>query len=364
MAGWFATPVSRGDVPPREELAIKVAVALDAPHVSVEDVIQRQRHETVRALQQLTRAKAALPEADLASRLLAESQIFAVEAEARWLDLAESMVHRALTRIDPPKPIAIGQETPDTPRRARRLSRSKDMSTLLELDNVERTLGTGATSVQALRGVSLHVSAGELVAVMGPSGSGKSTLLALAGGLETADRGRVLVDGVDLADASQRRLAALRRQSIGFVFQELNLVAGLTAGENVSLPLELDGTPGRRARTLAAAALAEVGLPDHAGRFPDDLSGGQQQRVAIARALVGDRRLVLADEPTGALDVATGDSVLALLRQRCDAGAGALLVTHEPRHAAWADRVVFIRDGLVVDTSIAPLASEPLAVRR
>jgi len=205
------------------------------------------------------------------------------------------------------------------------------MSTLLELENVERTLGVGATAVQALRGVSLRVNAGELVAVMGPSGSGKSTLLALAGGLETADRGRVLVDGIDLADASQRRMAALRRQSIGFVFQELNLVAGLTAGENVSLPLELDGMSGRKAR------------------------GGQQQRVAIARALVGNRKLVLADEPTGALDVATGDAVLELLRQRCDAGAGALLVTHEPRHAAWADRVVFLRDGRVVDTSTAPL---------
>lgn len=229
--------------------------------------------------------------------------------------------------------------------------------TVLELDAVERTLGTGASTTQALRGVSLSVAAGELVAVMGPSGSGKTTLLTLAGGLDTADRGRVLVDGTDLGGLSRRGLAARRRRSIGFVFQELNLVPGLTAVENAGLPLELDGRGVRAARRGALEALGTVGIAELADRFPDDLSGGQQQRVAIARALVGDRRLLLADEPTGALDTATGDAVLRLLRERCDAGVAVLLVTHEARHAAWADRVVFLRDGLVVDESRAPAVS-------
>lgn len=229
--------------------------------------------------------------------------------------------------------------------------------TVLELDAVERTLGTGASITQALRGVSLSVAAGELVAVMGPSGSGKTTLLTLAGGLDTADRGRVLVDGTDLGGLSRRGLAAQRRRSIGFVFQELNLVPGLTAVENTGLPLELDGRGVRAARRGALEALGTVGIAELADRFPDDLSGGQQQRVAIARALVGDRRLLLADEPTGALDTATGDAVLRLLRERCDAGVAVLLVTHEARHAAWADRVVFLRDGLVVDESRSPAVS-------
>jgi putative ABC transport system ATP-binding protein len=231
---------------------------------------------------------------------------------------------------------------------------------LLEIREVEKTLGSGAAAVQALRGVSFSVRAGELVAVMGPSGSGKSTLLALAGGLDRPDRGHVLLDGVDLGAQSARTVAAARRRSIGFVFQELNLVQGLTAAENVSLPLELDGRSGRNARAQAIQALEAVGIADLADRFPDDMSGGQQQRVAIARSVVGDRRLVLADEPTGALDSVTGDAVLQLLRQRCDAGAGCVLVTHEARHAGWADRVIFLRDGLVVDIAeAAPPASAP-----
>ncbi|MER7764820.1 ABC transporter ATP-binding protein [Streptomyces sp. NPDC097619] len=220
---------------------------------------------------------------------------------------------------------------------------------VLELRGLTRVHGSGATEVHALRGVDLAVHPGELVAVMGPSGSGKSTLLTLAGGLDLPTGGQVLVEGTDLTSASRKQLAALRRRSIGYVFQDYNLIPALTAAENVALPLELDGTSARRARAAALAALADMGLPQVADRFPDEMSGGQQQRVAIARALVGDRRLVLADEPTGALDSETGESVLGLLRARCDAGAAAVLVTHEPRFAAWADRVVFLRDGQVVD---------------
>jgi len=222
---------------------------------------------------------------------------------------------------------------------------------ILELRGVHRTHGRGETAVHALRGIDLAVAAGELVAVMGPSGSGKSTLLNLAGGLDSPSQGEVLVEGEVLGTLNRKQLARIRRRHVGYVFQDLNLLASLTAVENVALPLELDGMGVRKARKLAAAALDEVGLADLTPRFPDEMSGGQQQRVAIARALVGERRLVLADEPTGALDSQTGESVLRLLRSRVDAGAAGALVTHEARHAAWADRVVFLRDGVVVDTT-------------
>ena len=222
---------------------------------------------------------------------------------------------------------------------------------IIELRDVHRVHGSGETAVHALRGVSISVGAGELVAVMGPSGSGKSTLLNLCGGLDAPTRGEVVVEGQVLGTLSRRKLAAVRRRRVGYVFQELNLLPSLTAVENVALPLELDGRSIRAARRLALAALADLGLGDLAKRFPEQLSGGQQQRVAIARALVGERRLVLADEPTGALDSETGEAVLRVLRARVDAGAAAILVTHEARHAAWADRVVFLKDGVIVDTS-------------
>ncbi|MEU9106741.1 ABC transporter ATP-binding protein [Streptomyces xanthophaeus] len=232
---------------------------------------------------------------------------------------------------------------------------------VLQLDQLVRTHGSGATEVHALRGINLSVFPGELVAVMGPSGSGKSTLLTLAGGLDTPTSGRVVVEGTDITTAGRKALAALRRRSIGYVFQDYNLIPALTAAENVALPLELDGTSARKARAAALAALTEMNLGQLADRFPDEMSGGQQQRVAIARALVGDRRLVLADEPTGALDSETGESVLALLRSRCDAGAAGVLVTHEPRFAAWADRVVFLRDGSVVDETLRSQADSLLS---
>jgi putative ABC transport system ATP-binding protein len=226
---------------------------------------------------------------------------------------------------------------------------------VLELRGVHRTHGSGEATVLALRGVSMTVRPGELVAVMGPSGSGKSTLLNLAGGLDGPTEGEVAVEGTVLGGLGRKALAALRRRRIGYVFQDLNLLPSLTAAENIALPLELDGVGVRRARRAALTSLAEVDLEGYAQRFPDEMSGGQQQRVAIARALVGQRRLILADEPTGALDSQTGEAVLRLLRAKVDAGAAGVLVTHEARHAAWADRVVFLRDGVVVDTS-GPLA--------
>ncbi len=223
------------------------------------------------------------------------------------------------------------------------------MSAVLQLRDVTRIHGSGDTEVHALRNISFAAYAGELVAVMGPSGSGKSTLLTLAGGLDTPTSGTVHIEGRDLGSLGQSGRARLRRTSLGYVFQDFNLIPALTAAENVALPLELDGSGAGVARRAAHAALAEVGIEDLADRFPDEMSGGQQQRVAIARAVVGDRRLILADEPTGALDTDTGEEILRLLRARCDAGAAGVLVTHEARHAAWADRVVFLRDGVVVD---------------
>jgi putative ABC transport system ATP-binding protein len=223
------------------------------------------------------------------------------------------------------------------------------MTAMLELRSVSKTYGLGPTQVRALEDVDLAVDRGEMIAVMGPSGSGKSTLLTIAGSLEHATSGQVLVDSEDVESMSSNDRARLRRRSIGYVFQDFNLLPGLTALENVSLPLELDGIEPDRAQSTAREALQALGLADRADHFPDDLSGGEQQRVAIARAVVGSRRLLLADEPSGALDSVNGEAVMRLLREVCDSGVAVVVVTHDSQLAAWADRVVFIRDGRIVD---------------
>jgi putative ABC transport system ATP-binding protein len=230
----------------------------------------------------------------------------------------------------------------------------------LQLTQVTKSYGSGATQVYALRGIDLSVEPGELVAVMGPSGSGKSTLLTIAGSLEAATSGEVLVGGVPLSRLSRGELAALRRRAIGYVFQDFNLLAGLTAAENVSLPLELDGVTARSARPAALAALDRLGLAERADRFPDDLSGGERQRVAIARAVVGDRHLLLADEPSGALDSVNGEAVMQLVRETCQGGVAGVVVTHDAQLASWADRVVFLRDGRVVDQTSPAAGPESL----
>lgn len=232
--------------------------------------------------------------------------------------------------------------------------RVADAPPALELRDVVKRFGAGPTEVVALRGVSLSVAPGEFVAIMGPSGCGKSTLLHVAGALEPTSSGRVLVDGTDLDGMGPAAQAHLRRVRLGYVFQRLNLIPSLTALENVMLPLELDGVGTRSARTSAREALAAVGLTEQVERYPDEFSGGQQQRIAIARAIVGQRRLLLADEPTGALDTMNSDQVVELLATlRDERGTAIVMVTHEPRFASWADRVVFMRDGRVVDQATA-----------
>jgi putative ABC transport system ATP-binding protein len=229
------------------------------------------------------------------------------------------------------------------------------MTSALQLNEVSKTYGNGPSEVHALRGVDLAVERGELVAVMGPSGSGKSTLLTIAGSLEEPTSGEVLVDGIDLAAVSRSERATMRRRSIGYVFQDFNLLPGLTALENVTLPLELDGVRAQAARDTGLTVLAELDVVEHADRYPDELSGGERQRVAIARAIVGERGLLLADEPTGALDSVNGEGVMRLLRAATHRGVAGVVVTHEAQLASWADRVIFLRDGHVVDqTTAAP----------
>jgi len=234
------------------------------------------------------------------------------------------------------------------------------MTTALELRHVSKIYGSGANEVHALSEVDLSVERGELVAVMGPSGSGKSTLLTIAGSLEEPTSGEVVVEGVDLATVSRSNRAKMRRRSIGYVFQDFNLLPGLTAVENVTLPLELDGTRAKVAKASGIKALDALGVVKRAERYPDELSGGERQRVAIARAIIGERGLLLADEPTGALDSLNGETVMRLLRAATRRGVAGVVVTHEAQLASWADRVIFLRDGRIVDQTVAPPGPESL----
>jgi putative ABC transport system ATP-binding protein len=232
--------------------------------------------------------------------------------------------------------------------------------TFLEMKSVSKLYGEGANQVHAIENVNLSVDRGALIAVMGPSGSGKSTLLTIAGSLEEPTSGEVLIDGLSLSSMSRNDKARLRRRTIGYVFQDFNLLPGLTATENVSLPLELDGVGGRRAQSVGLAALEELGLAERATHYPDELSGGERQRVAIARAIVGERHLLLADEPSGALDSTNGEAVMRLILGACKRGVAAVVVTHDAQLASWADRVVFLRDGRVVDQTVPPPSPESL----
>jgi putative ABC transport system ATP-binding protein len=228
-------------------------------------------------------------------------------------------------------------------------------STALEVRGLRRTYGEGAGAVVALDGVDLAFPRGSFTAVMGPSGSGKSTFLSCAAGLERPSEGRVTIDGEDVTDWSEDRRTQMRRERIGFVFQGFHLMSYLTAEQNVGLPQRLAGH--RPDRKRVRALLDQVGLGDRAGHLPSAMSGGQQQRVAIARALVSDPAVVLADEPTGALDTATAQEVLTLLRRTVDTmGQTVVMVTHDPVAASYADKVVFLVDGRVAGTMAQPTA--------
>jgi len=231
---------------------------------------------------------------------------------------------------------------------------------MLELRKVSKVYGQGAAEVDALSNIDLAVERGSLVAVMGPSGSGKSTLLTIAGSLEDPSEGDVMINDQRVRGMSRDDKARLRRRTVGYVFQDFNLLAGLTAVENVSLPLELDGVAMKKARTQGMAALEELGLSERADRYPDELSGGERQRVAIARAVVGDRSLLLADEPSGALDSINGEAVMRMILAACHRGVAAVVVTHDAKLASWADRVVFLRDGKAVDETLPVPGPEAL----
>ncbi len=236
----------------------------------------------------------------------------------------------------------------------------RDDSRVLTARDISFAYPSPAGPVPVLHEVSLTLDTGEWVAVMGPSGSGKSTVLLCAAGLLRAQTGTVVLAGVDVVDASEKQLTALRRDRLGFIFQDFNLVPALTAEQNVGLPARFGGTP--RSREEILEALDRVGLREKAGSRPDQLSGGQRQRVAIARALVARLAVVLADEPTGSLDTRSGDVVLGELQSLVDAGSAVLMVTHDPRVAARADRVIWLRDGRVVEEMVHASA-EQIAAR-
>ena len=327
-------------------------MALQIPGIDVHEILQVHRRHVIEVMQRYTQVKATAAEDDVPLALVADAELFRLEAIVRWLDAADVRLKQRPARR--------------TGRGGRPASRTNSpdgglaMTSALELRQVSKVYGSGPTEVHALRDVDLSVERGELVAIMGPSGSGKSTLLTIAGSLEQPTSGQVLVDGVELASVSRSDQARMRRRSIGYVFQDFNLLPGLTAVENVTLPLELDGVRAKAARATGLEAMEELDVAERADRYPDELSGGERQRVAIARAIVGERGLLLADEPTGALDSVNGEAVMRLLRAATHRGVAGVVVTHEAHLASWADRVVFLRDGHVVDQTVAPPGPESL----
>ncbi|MEZ5254825.1 MAG: ABC transporter ATP-binding protein [Microthrixaceae bacterium] len=231
--------------------------------------------------------------------------------------------------------------------------------TALRADILSKRYGDGPGALDALSNVSLSVASGSFVAIMGPSGSGKSTLMHCLAGLDTPTSGMIEIAGIDISGLDERRLTELRRDRIGFIFQAFNLVATLTAAENIRLPSMLART--RLDESWYHEVVRRVGLEGRLGHRPSELSGGQQQRVAVARSLVGRPEVIFADEPTGNLDSGSGDEVLRLLRTAVDeVGQTIVMVTHDPGAAAYADRVVFLADGNVVDELEAPSASAVL----
>ena len=357
LAQWLRVPPDLS-VPPRDDLVMKVLIAVRVPGTDVAEVIQAHRRYLVQLMQEWTRLKEDDNGRDLAFSLVVDSELFRLDSVVRWLDAAEARLRRALADGWNPAQAAAA----DGARRAAYPTQdgSKAMS-VLELRSISKVHGRGAAEVQALRDVSLTVEAGEMVAVMGPSGSGKSSLLTIAGTLEEPTSGAVLVNGEDTLRMSARRQVAdapphdrLRLpglQPAARPHRGGERVAAARAGRH----LHAQGAPGRARRPWTSSTSATG--PAH---FPDQMSGGERQRVAIARAVVGERSLLLADEPSGALDSVNGEAVMRLIHSYCKRGVAAVVVTHDAQLASWADRVVFLRDGRLVDQTAAPPGPESL----
>jgi putative ABC transport system ATP-binding protein len=234
---------------------------------------------------------------------------------------------------------------------------TEEAEAVIDLEHVTKVYRTGAISVAALRGVSLHIDSGEYVAIIGPSGSGKSTLMHILGCLDTPTAGTFHLAGQDVSNMSEEELAEVRNRRIGFVFQQFNLLPSMTAWQNVELPMVYAGVPRSERKERAMAALAKVGLAGRVQHRPGELSGGQQQRVAVARALVTEPDLILADEPTGNLDSVSADDVLGLMNELHESGRTLVLITHDVGVASAAGRVIGIRDGLVTENDGRDLES-------
>ncbi len=352
------------DAPPRDELVIKVQVALRMPGVDVVDLLQVHRRHVVEAMQKYTHLKAETPRARSGLGLVVDAELFRLEGIVRWLDAA------AGAAATPARPVlgrdARGAAGPGAARTDRgRAAWRRPMSARWSCAGVQSVRSRSGSGTRPDATSTWTVAVGELVAVMGPSGSGKSTLLTIAGSLGRAHvRARSSIGGADVA-----RLAAERPGPVAPAVDRFRLPGlqparrAVGAGERGSAA----GTGrlrGRAARVAAAVALDELGLADRAEHYPDDLSGGERQRVAIARAVVGDRHLLLADEPTGALDSVNGELVMRMLRSACKRGIAGVVVTHDAQLASWADRVVFIRDGRIVDQTATPDGPEVAAHQR
>ncbi|RNB84011.1 ABC transporter ATP-binding protein [Brevibacillus nitrificans] len=226
------------------------------------------------------------------------------------------------------------------------------MKPVIQIEDLKKLYRIGDQEIQALRGVSLTIEEGDFVAIMGPSGSGKSSMMNVIGCLDKPTSGEFYLDGYPVSEAHDDELAVIRNRKIGFVFQNFNLLPRTTAVENVELPLLYGGTPARERRERAIQALVDVGLEERLNNKPNELSGGQQQRVSIARALVNDPVILLADEPTGALDTRTSEEIMGIFQQLNDAGKTVILVTHEPDIAEYAKRIVRFRDGQIVSNEV------------
>ena len=331
LARWVETPVPGTRL--KDEFFMKFVVVVSAGLAEPKAVIEGQRREYLQSLRDLDALLAANGKG-AAAELLVEGAVLHAKADLEWLDLIE----QRLT-------VAGGIE----------------MTPVLEARSLAKTYDTGGAKVLALRGVDLAIERGEFVAIMGPSGCGKSTLLNLLAGLDRPTAGEVRLDGERIDQLSETELARLRRRHIGFVFQFFNLMPTLSAVENVELPLLLVGRRRKDARRSANELLSELGIGDKHAAAPVQLSGGQQQRVALARALANTPDIVLGDEPTGNLDSAAAREVLGLLRGARDRGQTVLLVTHDARVAAAADRVITLRDGLVSDETELQ-AARPVAL--